>query len=1020
MITSQATEPPAATGTGQRVPKLPWLPLLAGLLAIAGLLGYLLWSEYRVAIRSAETTSRNLSAIIATRLEATLRRSDAVLQGLAGGLPATALDPDQAARQRRAIDAELDTRAAHFPELAGLRVFAADGALLYASARERHKETAHVEDREFFRALRDEPALARAYSDAFVPRSIGTRAFAVAYPLRDGRGGFRGIIVALIDLEYFQALLDRLDIGPRGLVSIRRGAEMRLLLRRPVLASELNRPLLPDNPIRRSVAAGDREALLRFAAQTDQIRRIFHTRTLASHPFSVQVAIAEADALADWHERASLIGMASLLLFGLMAATLWRLARSEQREAAMIAGLEASARRFRSLFHEAPMGHALNRLADGRFVEINIAFAEMTGYGRAELERLSYWDLTPPKYATEEARQLEILRRTGRYGPYEKEYLRKDGMPIDVRLSGTLYEGEDGEKLILSVVEDISGRKRAEAQLRLMASIFEHSGEAILISDRDNRIVAVNPAFTRLTGYAAAEVIGRNPSLLASGRTTPEEYAQMWRALREHGVWHGEVWDRRKDGGTYPKWLTISTLKNADGELTHYIGSFTDISERKTAEERIRHLAHHDPLTGLSNRFHLQGRLEQALATARRDGRRLAVIFLDLDRFKIINDTLGHQVGDHLLIAVAHRLRACVRDSDIVARLGGDEFVVVLTDVDGATARQVADKILRSLANAHSVGAHRLHATPSLGIAMFPADGENVETLMKNADTAMYHAKTTGRNNAQFFTAAMNEAASARLALETSLRRAVERAEFELHYQPQVELASGRVVGVEALVRWRHPERGLVSPLTFIPLAEETGLIAPLGEWVLDQALRQLAAWRAAGSDGLRMAVNLSAHQLRDPSFAAGVAAALARHRVPAEWLELEITESVAMADPRATIELLEELRRMGVDLAIDDFGTGYSSLSYLKLLPIQRLKLDRSFVMDIERDPNDAAICSATIALAHSLGLGVVAEGVETEAQRDYLARLDCDILQGYLFSRPLPAAEAEAFLRHARRQVE
>jgi diguanylate cyclase (GGDEF)-like protein/PAS domain S-box-containing protein len=711
----------------------------------------------------------------------------------------------------------------------------------------------------------------------------------------------------------------------------------------------------------------------------------------------------------------NLVGTAGLVLLGLMAIMLWRLARSERREATMIEGLAANERRFRSLFHEAPVGHTLNRLADGGFVEINPAFAELTGYSRDELAALNYWDLTPHQYAADEAQQLETLRSTGRYGPYEKEYLRKDGQRIAVRLNGTLYEGTDGEKLILSVVEDISDRRHAEDQLRLMASIFEHSGEAILISDRDNNIVAVNPAFTRLTGYAADEVVGRNPRVLASGRTTQQEYEEMWRAIDTLGLWHGEVWDRRKDGGTYPKWLTISTLKNAAGEVTHYIGSFTDITERKAAEDRIHHLAHHDALTGLPNRFHLQGRLEQALATARRDHRPLAVIFLDLDRFKIVNDTLGHHVGDQLLIAVAHRLRASVRSSDIVARLGGDEFVLVLTDAEASAAHQLAEKILRSLANTYHVGAHVLHSTPSLGIAMFPADGDSVETLMKNADTAMYHAKSAGRNNVQFFTAAMNEEASARLTFENSLRQAVEHGEFELHFQPQIELESGRLVGVEALVRWRHPQQGLISPLEFIPLAEETGLIVPLGEWVLDRALRQLAAWRDSGIDGLRMAVNLSAHQLRNPAFASSVAEALEIHRIPPERLELEITESAAMDDPQATIEQLGRLRRMGIDLAIDDFGTGYSSLAYLKLLPIRRLKLDRSFVMDIEHDANDAAICSATIALAHSLGLGVVAEGVETEAQRDYLARLDCDIVQGYLFSRPLPAREAEAYLRRA-----
>jgi diguanylate cyclase (GGDEF)-like protein len=452
--------------------------------------------------------------------------------------------------------------------------------------------------------------------------------------------------------------------------------------------------------------------------------------------------------------------------------------------------------------------------------------------------------------------------------------------------------------------------------------------------------------------------------------------------------------------------------------VTHYIGGFTDISERKAAEDQIRHLAHHDTLTGLPNRFHLRARLEQALATARRSSGRVAVMFLDLDRFKIINDTLGHHIGDGLLVEVARRLGASVRASDVVARLGGDEFVVVLTEVEEIGAvRQVGEKILAALGARYDIEGNELHSTPSIGIALYPEDGEGVDALMKNADTAMYHAKTAGRNNVQFFTASMNAQASERMALENSLRQAVDHGDFELHYQPQVDLASGRIVGVEALVRWRHAEHGLIPPDKFIPVAEETGLIVPLGEWVLYEAARQVAVWRAEGIADVSVAINLSAHQLRDDALPGVVADVLSRHGIDPEDIEIEITESVAMSDPNATIEHLGSLRRMGIELAVDDFGTGYSSLAYLKLLPIHRLKLDRSFVMDIEHDPNDAAICTATIALAHSLGLSVVAEGVETVAQRDYLAGLGCDVAQGYLYSRPLPAAEIGELLKNGMR---
>jgi len=565
-------------------------------------------------------------------------------------------------------------------------------------------------------------------------------------------------------------------------------------------------------------------------------------------------------------------------------------------------------------------------------------------------------------------------------------------------------------------VKNLLARKRTERQLRLAAHVFEHSGEAIMITDRENRIVEVNPAFTHQTGYTLDEVRGRNPRLLSSGRNTPQEYGAMWRTIHDRGLWRGEMWDRAKSGDVYPKLLTISTVKNAREEIEYYIASFSDISNLKAAEENIRHLAHHDTLTGLPNRLHLSVALDQAIAEAQRGGRRIALMFIDMDRFKLINDTLGHHVGDLLLIEVAQRLKNCVRQSDIVARLGGDEFVVVLTGLgeDNMVATTVAGKILNQLARPYEIEGHMLHSSPSIGISLFPVDGDDIATLMKNADAAMYHAKEQGRNNAQYFTAELNAAASLRLALERDLRNAFAADQFELHYQPQICTATGMACGVEALVRWRHPERGLVSPLDFVPVAEESGLIEALGAWVLDEACRQLAAWQAAGLEGIAMAVNLSAHQLRSPQLVDLVRTTMARHCIYADALELEITESTAMTDPEHAIGQLRELRALGVRLAIDDFGTGYSSLAYLKNLPIQTLKLDRSFVRDIETDANDAAISAATVALAHSLGLKVVAEGVETEAQRHFLSDIHrCDLLQGYLFGKPEPADACAARLR-------
>ncbi|CAG0984654.1 partial putative signaling protein, partial [Rhodocyclaceae bacterium] len=535
----------------------------------------------------------------------------------------------------------------------------------------------------------------------------------------------------------------------------------------------------------------------------------------------------------------------------------------------------------------------------------------------------------------------------------------------------------------------------------------------ILIADPANRIVSVNSAFARITGYGEDEALGRDPKFLGSGLHDAAFYRSMWQTLAATGYWEGEIWDRRKNGEIYPKWMTISTVHDRqDNHLTHYVAIFSDITERKRAEEHIHHLAHHDPLTSLPNRMTLEARLHQSIAEARRGGRSVAVMFLDLDRFKTINDTLGHHVGDLLLIEVARRLKDAVRASDTVARLGGDEFVVVLPGLETPdVATTLAGAILERLSETYLIEGHELHSTPSIGIALYPQDGEDVTTVMKHADTAMYHAKSKGRNNFQFFSHSMNAAAMERLEIERQLRDALQQGQFLLHYQPRLDM-DGRITGVEALIRWNRPQRGLQSPGVFIPIAEETDLINRIGDWVLATVCRQIRAWLDAGLRPPHVAVNLSARQLRQPSLLGHVSHVLAATGVPAELLEIEITESMAMENPHKAALLLQEFKAMGIALAIDDFGTGYSSLSYLKRLPLDYLKIDRSFVADITVDPNDLAIAKGTIALAHSLGLKVIAEGVETDGQLELLRAHGCDEVQGYLFARPLPVAELETFL--------
>lgn len=561
----------------------------------------------------------------------------------------------------------------------------------------------------------------------------------------------------------------------------------------------------------------------------------------------------------------------------------------------------------------------------------------------------------------------------------------------------------------------------SELSAAVLQRIFLQCSEAVLITDRNNCIVAVNAAFSEMSGYPAEEVIGGNPRMFASGRNEPAFYASMWRAINEQGVWSGEIWDRRKDGQLYPIWLTVSAVTDNTGEVSNYVATFTDIGERIEATQQLLHLAYHDPLTLLPNRLAFESQLELAIRSCERDHKQVALMLIDLDHFKTVNDTLGHATGDELLKSVAIRLRDCVRASDIVARLGGDEFVVVLPDIDSAmTVATLAGKVQHRLADhSHQIGVHSLYATPSIGISIYPGDGRDRETLLRNADVAMYHAKDRGRNNYQFYASRMNEAAGERLQMENALRQALasitpEHSPFSLHFQPQINVADGRVVGLEALARWHDPVLGQVPPDRFIRIAEDSGLMQPLGDWVFWETCRHIRRFRDAGLTGLRVAVNISAQQLRHEALPMLVRGVLACYELTPQDLELEITESTAMQNPDLTLSILNQFSDMGIVLAIDDFGTGYSSLAYLKHLPIHRLKLDRSFVKDIETDANDAAICSATVALGHNLGLELVAEGVETDVQREFLTRLGCDVLQGFFYSKPLPADQIIDYLRH------
>ncbi|MFA6310169.1 MAG: EAL domain-containing protein [Sterolibacterium sp.] len=563
--------------------------------------------------------------------------------------------------------------------------------------------------------------------------------------------------------------------------------------------------------------------------------------------------------------------------------------------------------------------------------------------------------------------------------------------------------------------------RKLEEQLKTLSRAIEQCPVSVVITDPAGNIQYVNPKFEQLTGYASAEAIGCNPRILSSGDKPADEYRGLWATILSGQTWRGEFHNRRKDGTLFWEQATISPILDEQGTLVHFVAVKEDITERKAAAEEIEHLAFYDSLTNLPNRRLLLDRLRQALAASARSKRQGALFFIDLDNFKTLNDTLGHDMGDQLLKQVAQRLVTCVREEDSVARLGGDEFVVMLADLSenldeaGAQAEAVGYKILAALNLPYRLSGHEHHSTPSIGVTLFRIPHKSVEELLKRADLAMYQSKAAGRNTLRFFDPEMQAAVTARASLEADLRQAVGERQFVLHYQAQM-IGSGWLTGAEALVRWQHPQRGLVAPDDFISLAEETGLILDLGHWVLETACAQLVAWAArADTEYLTLAVNVSARQFRHPDFVEQVLAVLDRSGANPRRLKLELTESLLLEDVDEVIAKMSVLKARGIGFSLDDFGIGYSSLAYLKRLPLDQLKIDKSFVHDLFSDPNDAAIAATIVALAQSMGLNVIAEGVETEGQRDFLATQGCHACQGFLFSRPLPIDGFEQFARIA-----
>jgi diguanylate cyclase (GGDEF)-like protein/PAS domain S-box-containing protein len=603
---------------------------------------------------------------------------------------------------------------------------------------------------------------------------------------------------------------------------------------------------------------------------------------------------------------------------------------------------------------------------------------------------------------------LPVILVSGQIGEEAAVELLKQGV-WDVVLKDRLARLVPAIERGLHEVCQQTSRRFAEEQMRLAAVAFENTLEGIMVADADHRIMSVNRAFSEITGHATSQIVGKDLSVLGADRHDGGAYGRMWACLHANGSWNGEVWNRRCDGDTYPAWFNMVSVRDQNGKITHYVGVLTDISERKAAQARIEHLAHHDALTDLPNRSLLADRMQQAIAQAQRGERPVAVLFVDIDHFKHINDSLGHAIGDRVLVEVSRRIVSNVRSSDTVARLSGDEFVVLLPEAGGVegVVRVVAG-ISAAIADLLQIEGHRLRMSASIGVSLFPKDGREAATLLTNADLAMYHAKSAGRSTYRFFSPEMDVQARERFRIDSDLRDALARREFSVYYQPQVESRTSLVTGYEALVRWHHPERGLLSPDAFLRVAEETGLIVSIGDWVLRQACAQCVSWRKRGYRG-SISVNLSARQFGQDNLLERVKECLHDSGLPGNSLVLELTESLLVEPTAASMKLLHDLRGLGVQIAVDDFGQGYSSLSYLKRYPITSLKIAQSFVDEIVSESEDRAIVQAVVTLASAMRLQTVAEGVEHDAQAYVLRDMGVDALQGYYFGRAMPASEVK-----------
>ncbi|MCB1954947.1 MAG: EAL domain-containing protein [Rhodocyclaceae bacterium] len=704
-------------------------------------------------------------------------------------------------------------------------------------------------------------------------------------------------------------------------------------------------------------------------------------------------------------------GIAAVIL--LLLSLLGIIARKDRERLHLLHASQQSEAMVRTLLDATP-DVIFFKSTEGRYIACNSACADVLGQSREAIIGRSDAELFPAPVAAEIARRDAEAMHTEASIRFRERIARPGGGETLFETIKAPVRNAAGHPIgLVGVARDITADEDRMQRLQLAAEVIENTAEGIIVTDPDGRIERVNPAFSRITGYEPEEVIGQRPSILSSGRHDASFYQAMWHALQAQGVWQGEIWNRRRNGETYPEWLNISSVTDTEGRLTHYVGIFTDISLIKAHEAQLQHMAHHDALTNLPNRSLLEDRINVAVRRAQREHHQLGVVFIDLDNFKDVNDAYGHPVGDAVLKGVANRIGEALRDGDTVARLGGDEFVVLIEPLESMEmAEMLAHRIIAALAAPLPVGEAEFYVGASIGISIYPRDGVTSGSLIRNADTAMYRAKSQGRNAIAIYSTEQTDHARHRTLLENALRRALAQGTIEVAYQPQFAGAGRQLTGVEALARWTDPELGSIPPAEFIPLAESNGLIIQLGEQILRRACEQTVAWRNAGLTPPRVAINVSGRQLRRTDFVSSLRDIIEDTRCRPEWLEIEVTESDMLAAADSSVATLQAVRDLGIAIALDDFGTGYSSLSYLKRLPVTTIKIDRSFVDGLPDDANDRAIVEAILALGRSLRLAVLAEGVESAAQSECLAALGCECMQGYLYGRPVPPGDMARFM--------